>query len=422
MAAANETQDPTLPASEEGPEARPHLALIILFHADLSRVGEVAEVALEKDGQGECLIGRETPLFRRPGEAAGRALLDPCISRRQLTLRAGPGGILRADPEPGARRSVALLDALGQPASTETARSGAILALGDRVLLGLQLRGEEAEPGDLGMVGQSPAIGALRRRVRDLAAGGSDPLLILGETGAGKELVARALHEASPRRAAPFVAVNCAAIPENLLESELFGHVRGAFTGATGHEGLVRSAREGTLFLDEIGELPAGVQAKLLRALELRLVRPVGSTSEHPFQARLVAATHRDLDQAAARGAFREDLLARLDGLRLLVPPLRERPGISPFSSLTFCAAASMSRPAPAPHRRSRRSFVRPRPPRLPCRSTRCGRSCGTTGPATCASCQRPPPPRSPTTAAQAPSSGPRPRPGRPGRRSPASR
>jgi len=150
-------------------------------------------------------------------------------------------------------------------------------------------------------------------------------VLIRGESGTGKELVARALHSASPRAGGPFVPVDCGALPETIIESELFGHEPGAFTGACGAPGLFRMAAGGTLFLDEVGELPAGVQAKLLRALQSKAVRPVGGTRETPVDLRIVSATHRDLDEMVAAGSFRLDLLYRLAVVQIEVPPLRER-------------------------------------------------------------------------------------------------
>ena len=150
-------------------------------------------------------------------------------------------------------------------------------------------------------------------------------VLISGESGTGKELVARALHERSGRRG-PFLAINCAAVPETLLESELFGHTRGAFTDArTSRSGLFVEANQGTLLLDEIGEMPLGMQAKLLRALQERKVRPLGSAQEVPFDARIVTATNRDLESEVNAKRFREDLFYRINVVRVDVPPLRKR-------------------------------------------------------------------------------------------------
>jgi sigma-54 specific flagellar transcriptional regulator A len=151
-------------------------------------------------------------------------------------------------------------------------------------------------------------------------------VLIMGETGTGKELFARAAHRASSRRAKPFIPVNCAALPETLIEAELFGHIKGAFTGAmTSRAGRFVSANGGTLFLDEIGDLPLSAQAKLLRVLEERVVSPVGADTDTPIDVRIVAATHRDLDEMVAQGKFRADLYFRLAVVPLHLPALRDR-------------------------------------------------------------------------------------------------
>jgi DNA-binding NtrC family response regulator len=176
-----------------------------------------------------------------------------------------------------------------------------------------------------GLVGQSTVM----QRLRDLIArvGDSDAsVLITGESGTGKELVARALHAHNKVADAPFVAVNCAALPAHLLESELFGHVKGAFTDAQrSRDGLFIEAHGGTLFLDEIAEMPMEMQVKLLRALQERKVRPVGGNNERPFSARLVAATNRDIEAEVKAGRFREDLYYRINVVRIEVPPLRDR-------------------------------------------------------------------------------------------------
>jgi DNA-binding NtrC family response regulator len=179
--------------------------------------------------------------------------------------------------------------------------------------------------GPEGVVGESPAIRHAYGLI-DRVADSDATVLVTGESGTGKEVAARALHERSRRRDGPFVAVNCAAVPEALLESELFGHVKGAFTDAKGtRTGLFVEASGGTLLLDEVGELPLALQAKLLRALQERRVRPVGGGQEVPFEARVVAATNRDLELAVEEGRFREDLFYRLNVINLELPPLRAR-------------------------------------------------------------------------------------------------
>jgi two-component system response regulator PilR (NtrC family) len=176
------------------------------------------------------------------------------------------------------------------------------------------------------IVGSSTAMQKLKQTIRTVAPT-SSTVLIHGESGTGKELVARAVHDCSPRTTAPFVSINCGAFPETLLESELFGYVRGAFTGATQNKhGLFEAANSGTIFLDEISEMSAGMQVKLLRVLQERTIRPVGGTAETSIDVRVIAATNKDLQTVVAERVFREDLYYRISVIPILVPPLRSRP------------------------------------------------------------------------------------------------
>jgi two-component system, NtrC family, response regulator HydG len=178
-----------------------------------------------------------------------------------------------------------------------------------------------------GLVGSSEAMKRTHDQIRKVAATGAT-VLVLGESGTGKELVARAIHDGSPRRDKPFVSVSCAALPEGLLESELFGHEKGAFTGAVRRKlGRFELAHEGTLFLDEIGEIPPAIQVKLLRVLQEQRFERVGGEETIEVDVRVVSATNRDLAAAAKAGRFREDLYYRLNVVPILLPPLRERPG-----------------------------------------------------------------------------------------------
>ncbi len=218
-------------------------------------------------------------------------------------------------------------DFLTKPLSTEHLRLKvrrllAHAALSDELA---RYRSASGQPSDLGLVGESVAMARLRQEIAQVARSDA-AVLVNGESGTGKELVAKAIHSESNRRDGPFIPVNCAGIPPELMESEFFGHEAGAFTGARqARKGLFAEASGGTLLLDEIGEMPLSLQAKLLRVLQEGRVKPVGAEREEPVDVRIIAATHVDLLDAVSRGAFREDLYYRLETLVLTVTPLRER-------------------------------------------------------------------------------------------------
>jgi len=209
----------------------------------------------------------------------------------------------------------------------------------------LQRRLEHVE-GDRRLIGGSKAMQQVRDLIAKVAPTHST-VLILGETGSGKELVARAVHEQSPRADMPFVAINCGALPESLIESELFGHRRGAFTGADEHRaGLFEVAHGGTLFLDEIGELPKAMQAKLLRVLETGEIRRVGENEATQVDVRVVCATHRNLEQMVEEGEFREDLMYRINTFEIHLPPLRQRVSDIPdLARHLYCRFRPSTRP-----------------------------------------------------------------------------
>jgi two-component system response regulator GlrR len=192
-----------------------------------------------------------------------------------------------------------------------------------------------------GIITKSPVMLQLLDQAHRVAE--SDvSVLITGQSGTGKELLARAIHTVSPRADGPFMAINCAAVPEHLLESELFGHSKGAFTGAVNdHQGLIKAAEGGTLFLDEIGDMPIQLQVKLLRVLQERVLRPVGAIHDVPVDVRVISATHRNLEQAMQSNEFREDLFYRLNVVNLTLPPLHERPEDIPVLARHFLSIAA---------------------------------------------------------------------------------
>src|SRR5512141_2120080 len=218
-------------------------------------------------------------------------------------------------------------------------------------LSGGESRADDDRAGEwrAGIITRSPRMEDVLRQAR-LVADSDASVLIYGESGTGKELLARAIHRASPRRDQPFIAVNCGAIPEPLLESELFGHARGAFSGAVqAHKGLFQAADGGTIFLDEIGDMPLALQVKLLRVLQEGEVRPVGATQPIAVDVRVISATHRDLDAAKLSGQFREDLYYRLNVVSLRLPSLSERREDIPLLATHFLRrlAERYKRPAP---------------------------------------------------------------------------
>ncbi|MBL0215838.1 MAG: sigma 54-interacting transcriptional regulator [Myxococcales bacterium] len=286
---------------------------------------------------GELVIGRAAD--------CAIAIDDPAISRRHAAISITPEGITIRD--------------LGSANGT-TVRGVAIGAEPVRLVID-----EIVQVGNVGLAlqrfgGPRPARGtpppslspmARVHQLLDLVASGTISVLILGETGVGKEVLADAVHRRSPRADRPFLRLNCAALSETLLESELFGYEKGAFTGAVQCKvGLLETAQGGTVFLDEIGELPMATQVKLLRVIEQREVMRVGGLAPRPIDVRFVAATHKDLGAEIADGRFRQDLYFRLNGITLTIPPLRERLGELDALAKLFVerTAAGLGKPAPA--------------------------------------------------------------------------
>lgn len=239
-------------------------------------------------------------------------------------------------------------DYLPKPFSDEELRHAVRTAL-DKVRQRREIEASGNVEAPDGLIGTSLAMQRVYHLI-DRAASASVPVLITGESGTGKELVARAIHYRGPRASAPFLAVNCAAIPESLIESELFGHAKGAFTGATGvRDGFFVAADGGTLFLDEVGELSPLAQAKLLRSLQEKMVQPVGDDRARPVDVRVIAATNKDLEGLARDGKFREDLFFRLHVLPIELPPLREREDDVILLLRYFLAEAARQDSAPEP-------------------------------------------------------------------------
>jgi two-component system nitrogen regulation response regulator GlnG len=304
-------------------------ALTILYHPDLTRVGERALLPGLLEGR-TAYISRLEPLFETLERSDPLPLEDRHVSRSPLRLsRSRETGVFNLSVAESRTR----VTANGAPVqetwtgSSGDVERGVVLELADRVVLLLHTQPASSRPmaDSFGLVGDSEGIRRIRheiRRVADLDV----PVLLRGETGTGKELVARAIHQASRRRHGPCLCVNMGAVPASLAASELFGSTRGAFTGAVRDQtGYFQRAHDGTLFLDEIGEAPPEVQVMLLRVLETGEVQRVGGREPQQVDARLIAATDTDLEQAIAAGHFRAPLLHRLAGYEIVIPPLRER-------------------------------------------------------------------------------------------------
>jgi two-component system nitrogen regulation response regulator GlnG len=304
-------------------------ALTVLFHPDVRRVGEwtaLSELLLGR----EARISRSYPDFISPDRLPGGPLADRYISRRPVLLQPAPDKAIVLSLGESRTR----VDADGVPVlqarelSAAELERGVVVELAGRVVLLLHWLSQSPltdEAGRLGLVGESERLARVRadaRRVADLDV----PVMLRGETGTGKELVARAIHDSGPRHSGPFVAINLGAIQTSLVASELFGAVKGAFTGSVqSQEGYFRRAHGGTLLLDEVGEAPPEVQVMLLRALETKEISPVGSQAAQRVDVRVLAATDSDLEARVQTGEFRGPLLHRLSGYEIWLPPLRER-------------------------------------------------------------------------------------------------
>jgi two-component system, NtrC family, nitrogen regulation response regulator GlnG len=300
------------------------LALTIAYHPHANRVGEVAEWTWDEP----FVLSRTDGLFHSE-DADGQALHDPYISRESVVFESSRTlgeVVIRTPDESYPLRVWEREAATTYRFDVADLRRGVILVVGKRAVLVLHQRFSALQdPPVYGLVGESTAIAELRRditRVSRLHV----PILIQGESGTGKELVARAVHDASGRRERPFIAVNMASVTPTTAASELFGHVKGAFTGAdSSHPGFFGQADGGTLFLDEIGALSTKIQAMLLRALESGEIQPVGASKARRVDVRVLAATDADLKKAIADGSFSTPLLQRLSVYRIVVPPLRAR-------------------------------------------------------------------------------------------------
>ncbi len=329
--------------------------MTVLFHPDPSFIGaSTPPHVLEKGNWVD--VGRTGPGFVAPlPSIQGGPLSDPYTSRQQFKIRWDAHfGRFEVAPLSSNKRALVLIDLTAQSAQgglqslTGLTRlePGAIVALGNRILLRLELAQWRPPHEDrMEMVGESDGVWALRDALAQIAKL-DKPAFVLGPTGAGKELVAKALHAQRNRGKSPFIPVNCAAVPEHLAESLFFGHKKGAFTGADAdRDGYFLQAGGGTLFLDELGELPMVTQAKLLRVLQERKLTPVGARSTVPVSACLVAATNRDPEEEMSKGRLRPDFYFRIAAHTLNVPPLAERRFDVPMLFVHFLSRSRQDHP-----------------------------------------------------------------------------
>jgi two-component system response regulator PilR (NtrC family) len=351
----------THPASDPGAQRRAPAVLVIDDEADLRELLSLTLVrlGLDVDAAGSLTRARELLAARRYALCLTDMRL-PDGTGLDLVREVAQGRYGEAFPIAvitaygSAENAVAALktgafDYLTKPVDLEQLRLLVRSALAGSATPQEATHAPVAERFATRLLGNAPSMVQLRAMIERLARSMA-PVAVYGESGSGKELVARAIHDSSARRAQPFVAVNCGAIPENLMEAEFFGYRKGAFTGAErDHDGFFQAASGGTLFLDEVAELPLPMQVKLLRAIQERRVRKVGATAEEPVDVRILSATHQDLARLVAEGRFRQDLYYRLNVIELRAPSLRERSEDVPLLAAAILKRlAERNRTAPA--------------------------------------------------------------------------